>query len=217
MWEDFIKQEQAEKYFKNLSYFLEQERQDFAVYPPEEDVFNAFKYTPYDQVKVVILGQDVYHNPGEAHGLAFSVRKGIKVPPSLKNIFKELKADLNIDSPNHGDLTGWAEQGVLLLNSALTVRKNEPGSHQNSGWQVFTNKVISLLNEKTTPIVFILWGNFAKQKKTLITNCHHLILESAHPSPLSAYNGFFGSKPFSKTNDFLIKNNQKAIDWIIHV
>ena len=169
--------------------------------------------TSFENVKVVIMGQDPYHGEGEAHGLSFSVQDNVKIPPSLQNIYKELYSDLGIPPKNTGNLTGWAKEGVLLLNSTLTVEKDKANSHQGVGWQYFTDYVIKVLNLSEKPIVFILWGNFARSKKVLITNPKHLILESPHPSPFSAYNGFFGSKPFSKTNDFLIKNNIKPIDW----
>ena len=214
-WQSIIKEESSKDYFKQITYFVQEDSKQHKIYPPHKDIFNAFKYCPFDKVKVVCLGQDPYHNPGEAHGLSFSVLPGVKLPPSLQNIFKELKNDLNIAAPNHGCLTSWAEQGVLLLNSFLTVRQNQPGSHQNIGWHIFTDKIISLLNNKNTPTVFVLWGNFAKKKKGLITNPAHLIIEGVHPSPLSAYSGFFGSKPFSKINNFLIENNIDPINWEI--
>ena len=183
------------------------------IYPPKEYIFNALKLTPYENVKVVIVGQDPYHGEGEAHGLSFSVMDGVKIPPSLQNIYKELYNDLGIIPKKTGNLSGWAKEGVLLLNSILTVEKDKASSHKNLGWEPFTDYIIKVLNAKEEPIVFILWGNFAKSKKSLITNSKHLIIESSHPSPFSAYNGFFGSKPFSKTNNFLIKNNIKPIDW----
>lgn len=183
------------------------------IYPLKENIFNAFKLTSFENVKVVIVGQDPYHGEGEAHGLSFSVQDNVKIPPSLQNIYKELYSDLGIPPKNTGNLTGWAKEGVLLLNSTLTVEKDKANSHQGLGWQYFTDYVIKVLNLSEKPIVFILWGNFARSKKVLITNPKHLILESPHPSPFSAYNGFFCSKPFSKTNDFLIKNNIKPIDW----
>ena len=183
------------------------------IYPLKDNIFNALKLTPYSDVKVVIVGQDPYHGVGEAHGLSFSVQKGIKLPPSLINIYKELQSDLGIIPSKDGDLTSWAKQGVLLLNATLTVEKDKANSHSKIGWQPLTDYIIKKLNTKTDPIVFILWGNFARSKKVFITNPKHLIIESAHPSPLSASNGFFGSHPFSRTNDFLIKNNIKPIDW----
>ncbi len=201
--------------FKELLKKVNKEYQNKIVYPLKKDIFNALKLTPFNNVKVVILGQDPYHGAGEAHGLAFSVKPGIKLPPSLKNIFKELENDLNIKAPLNGDLTLWAREGVLLLNTCLTVIKDSPNSHQNIGWDKLTNLIIEKLNDKESPVVFILWGNFAKSKKELITNPKHLILESSHPSPLSVNRNFFGSKPFSKTNEFLIKNNLKPINWQI--
>lgn len=184
-------------------------------YPKFENIFNALKLTPYKKVKVVIVGQDPYHGEGEAHGLSFSVQKGVRIPPSLKNIFKELYSDLGINPPLNGDLTKWAKEGVLLLNSVLTVKKDNAASHKNIGWELLTDHIIKLLNEKETSVVFILWGNFARSKKKYITNKNHLVIESTHPSPFSASNGFFGSKPFSKTNEFLKKNNLSEIDWTL--
>lgn len=183
------------------------------IYPPKSDIFRALKLTPFENVKVVIVGQDPYHGEGEANGLSFSVSKGIKLPPSLKNIFQELHDDVGVDIPVNGDLTKWAEEGVLMLNAVLTVKKDSPASHKNLGWELFTDYIIKILNKKETPVVFILWGNFAKEKSALITNKKHYIISSVHPSPFSARNGFFGSKPFSKANQFLINNNIKPIDW----
>lgn len=182
-------------------------------YPKYKNIFNALKLTPYSDVKVVIVGQDPYHGENEAHGLSFSVQEGVKIPPSLQNIFKELNSDIGVTPPKSGDLTKWAREGVLLLNSILTVKKDNAASHKNIGWELLTDHIIKLLNEKETPVVFILWGNFARSKKRFITNKKHLIIESTHPSPFSASNGFFGSKPFSKTNEFLKKNNLKEINW----
>ncbi len=199
--------------FKNFYTMILQKYQKETIFPSKENIFNALKLTPYSNVKVVIMGQDPYHGVGEAHGLSFSVQKGIKIPPSLQNIYKELEDDLHIPPKAHGELTNWAKQGVLLLNAVLTVEKDKAGSHRNLGWELFTDYIIKLLNLKDDPIVFILWGNYARSKKKYITNSKHLIIESAHPSPLSAYNGFFGSKPFSKTNNFLINNNKEPIDW----
>ena len=183
------------------------------VYPAQDNIFKALKLTPYSNVKVVIVGQDPYHGEKEANGLSFSVSPGIKLPPSLKNIYKELYDDLKIDRKDNGDLTDWAEQGVLLLNTVLTVEKDKPASHRNFGWELFTDYIIKTLNEKKEPIVFILWGNFAKNKAKLITNQRHLIITSSHPSPFSARYGFFGSKPFSKANNFLISNDISPIKW----
>lgn len=183
------------------------------IYPPKDYIFNALKLTNYENTKVVIVGQDPYHGENQAHGLSFSVQKGIKLPPSLQNIYKELESDLGIKPRLDGDLTGWAKQGVLLLNAVLTVEKDKAGSHRNWGWELLTDYIIKVLNKKDTSVVFILWGNFAKEKAKLITNPKHFIIISPHPSPFSAYSGFFGSKPFSKTNNYLIKNNLEPIDW----
>lgn len=183
------------------------------IFPPKNYIFNALKLTSYENTKVVIVGQDPYHGEGEAHGLSFSVQQGVKVPPSLQNIYKELYSDLNIKPKDNGDLTNWAKQGVLLLNAVLTVEKDKAASHRNMGWELLTDYIIKTLNMKDTPVVFILWGNFAKEKAKFITNPHHYIITSPHPSPFSAYSGFFGSKPFSKTNDFLLKNGIVPIDW----
>ena len=214
-WDELLKEEYKKEYFINLKKFIISEYKTKTIYPKMSEIFNAFTKTSYDQVKVVILGQDPYHGENEAEGLSFSVKVGIAKPPSLINIFSELKNDLGIDPPNHGSLVSWAEQGVLLINSTLTVVKDTPTSHSNKGWEIFTDEVIKLINKKETPVVFILWGSYARSKKSLITNKKHLIIESAHPSPLSAYRGFFGSRPFSRTNEFLIKNNEKPIDWKI--
>ena len=197
------------KFYKSIIDLYEKK----VVFPEKENIFNALKLTDFDNVKVVIVGQDPYHGTGEAHGLSFSVQKGVKIPPSLQNIYKELQADLGINPKEHGDLTGWAKQGVLLLNAVLTVEKDKASSHKGLGWELFTDYIIKLLNTKNDPVVFILWGNFAREKKKYITNKQHYIVESPHPSPFSAYNGFFGSKPFSKTNNFLIKNKKEPIDW----
>ena len=183
------------------------------IYPPKDYIFNALKLTNYENTKVVIVGQDPYHGENQAHGLSFSVQKGIKLPPSLQNIYKELESDLGIKPRLDGDLTGWAKQGVLLLNAVLTVEKDKAGSHRNWGWELLTDYIIKVLNKKNSPIVFILWGNFAKEKAKLITNPKHFIIISPHPSPFSAYSGFFGSNPFSKTNNYLAKNNLTPIDW----
>ena len=199
--------------FKNFYKKIIHEYDTKEIYPPKAFIFNALKLTSYEKTKVVIVGQDPYHGKGEAHGLSFSVQKGIKIPPSLKNIYKELYDDLGVLPKDNGDLTGWALQGVLLLNSVLTVEKDKAASHRNLGWEPMTDYIIKLLNLKDEPVVFILWGNFAKEKAKLITNPHHYIIMSPHPSPFSAYSGFFGSKPFSKTNEFLIKNGLVPIDW----
>lgn len=199
--------------FKNFYNIVMNKYQEKIIFPPKDYIFQALKLTDFKNTKVVIVGQDPYHGEGEAHGLSFSVQKGIKIPPSLKNIYKELETDLGIKAKEHGDLTGWAKQGVLLLNAVLTVEKDKAASHRNLGWERLTDYIIKVLNTKEDPIVFILWGNFAKEKAKLINNPKHLILTSPHPSPFSANNGFFNSKPFSRTNDFLKKNNQSIIDW----
>ena len=214
-WDQILKDEYQEEYFKNLIDFIKKEYKEKTIYPPSNDVFNAFRYTDFDNVKVVIIGQDPYHGPNQAEGLSFSVKDEVLKPPSLKNIFKELEDDLGISFPKKNSLKPWAHQGVLLLNAVLTVEEHKPTSHKDKGWETFTNHVIEKINEKEEPVVFILWGAYARDKKKLITNPKHYIIESAHPSPFSAYNGFFGSKPFSKTNDFLKKNNIKEIDWRI--
>ena len=201
--------------FKNFYKKIIHEYDTKEIYPPKDFIFNALKLTSYEKTKVVIVGQDPYHGKGEAHGLSFSVQKGIKIPPSLKNIYKELYDDLGVLPKDNGDLTGWALQGVLLLNSVLTVEKDKAASHRNLGWEPMTDYIIKLLNLKNEPVVFILWGNFAKEKAKLITNPHHYIVMSPHPSPFSAYSGFFGSKPFSKTNKFLEAGGVEPIDWQI--
>jgi len=214
-WDEVLADEFEKEYYKDLRTFLKEEYSKHTVYPDMHDIFNALKAAPYDQVKAVILGQDPYHEPGQAHGLCFSVQKGVPQPPSLVNIFKEMKADLGIAPPNHGCLTDWAEQGVLLLNAVLTVRAHEANSHKGKGWEIFTDRVIELLNEREKPIVFILWGANAKAKEKLITNPQHLIITGAHPSPLSAHNGFWGGKYFSRTNEFLVENGIEPINWKI--
>ena len=211
-WDEVLKDEFKKDYFRKLGIFVKSEYKNKVCFPQYKDIFNALRYTDYDEVKVVILGQDPYHGDGEAHGLSFSVHDNIKRPPSLANIFKELESDLGIKKENN-DLTGWAKQGVLLLNSIMSVVKDTPLSHKEKGWEIFTDNIIKKLNERETPIVFILWGGYARSKKQLITNKNHYIVESVHPSPLSAYHGFFGSRPFSKTNNFLIKHNIEPIDW----
>lgn len=211
-WDIMLKDEMKKEYFKDLGIFVKNEYKNKTIYPEYKNIFNALRYTDYDEVKVVILGQDPYHGEHEAHGLSFSVPVGVKMPPSLLNIFKELNNDLGIKRTKT-DLTDWAKQGVLLLNSIMTVVKDSPLSHKSKGWEIFTDRLIELLGEREEPMVFILWGSYARSKKELIKNKKHLILESVHPSPLSASRGFFGSKPFSKTNNFLLKNNIKPIDW----
>ena len=212
-WDEILKVIENSEGFKKFLNMINEKYNTSIVYPPKNYIFNALKLTSYKDTKVVIVGQDPYHGEGEAHGLSFSVQKGIKIPPSLHNIYKELYNDLGIESSEYGDLTKWAKEGVLLLNAVLTVEKDKPASHRNLGWELLTDYIIKSLNEKNEPIVFILWGNFAKAKQKYITNPNHLVLTSTHPSPFSANNGFFGSKPFSKTNDYLIKNNIKPIDW----
>ena len=211
-WDIVLKDEMKQDYFKNLGIFIKNEYKTKQVFPPYENIFDALRFTDYDNVKVVILGQDPYHGLGEAHGLSFSVHENVSMPPSLQNIFKELDSDLGIKR-TCSDLTDWAKQGVLLLNSIMTVLKDKPLSHKNKGWEIFTDNIIKYLNDREEPVIFVLWGSFARSKKSLITNKRHYIIESVHPSPLSAYRGFFGSKPFSKINDFLEKNNIEKINW----
>lgn len=201
--------------FKKFLKIVEHEYETKTIYPPKNYIFNALKLTPYANTKVVIVGQDPYHGEGEAHGLSFSVQKGIKIPPSLQNIYKELNDDLNIPIAHTGDLTKWGHEGVLMLNAVLTVEKDHPASHRNLGWELLTDYIIKILNQKEEPVVFILWGNFAKEKAKYITNPRHLIITSPHPSPFSARSGFFGSKPFSRTNNFLREHHLKEIDWQI--
>lgn len=214
-WDDILSAEFDKEYYQKLRIFLDDQYKNKTVYPLPQNIYTALRLTPYKDVKVVILGQDPYHEPGQAHGLSFSVNKGIDIPPSLVNIYKELNSDLGCSIPNHGYLESWARQGVLLLNTVLTVEAHKANSHKGKGWETLTDTIIQKLNEKDEPVVFILWGSNARSKKQFITNPKHLILESVHPSPLSAYNGFFGSKPFSKTNAFLKKNNLPEIDWQI--
>ena len=215
-WDQVLNEEYHKEYFINIVKFINKEYKVKEIYPPKPRILRALTLTNYDDVKVVILGQDPYHGTGEANGLAFAVSNGVKLPPSLRNIYKELYDDLKIPISNVGNLECWAKEGVLLLNAVLTVEKDKPASHKNLGWENFTDAIIKKLNEKQTPIVFILWGNFARSKKSLITNPKHLIIESTHPSPFSANYGFFGSKPFSKTNEFLRKNKIKEIDWKVY-
>jgi uracil-DNA glycosylase len=212
-WKEILAHEFGKPYFTELKSFLVQEKNRHRVYPPGQLIFNAFNTTAFHDVKVIILGQDPYHGPGQAHGLCFSVPEGIEKPPSLVNIFKELNSDLGIKVPNHGNLSKWAEQGVLLLNATLTVRANQAGSHQKKGWEVFTDKVIELLAKELDSLVFILWGNYAQAKAIMIDPEKHLVLKAVHPSPLSASRGFFGSRPFSQTNSFLISKGKTPIDW----
>lgn len=212
-WDELLAEEFKKDYYQALRSFLKEEYFTKRIYPPMNDIFNALKYTSYENARVVILGQDPYHGEGQAHGLCFSVKEGTPPPPSLKNIFKELDSELKIPPAPTGELVGWARQGVLLLNTTLTVREGQPQSHKGRGWEIFTDKIISLMNEKSRPVVFILWGSNARAKKALITNPTHLILESAHPSPLSAYNGFFGCNHFRLANDFLLSKGEPPIDW----
>ena len=211
-WDIILKEEFHKPYFKELGIFVKQEYKHKQIFPPYENIFDALRFTDYDEVKVVILGQDPYHGLGEAHGLSFSVHNNIKTPPSLINILKELKNDLNIER-TESDLSDWAKQGVLLLNSIMTVEKDKPLSHKNKGWEIFTDTIIKKLNDREEPVIFVLWGSFARSKKEYITNKHHIILESVHPSPLSASRGFFGSKPFSKINNNLISRRKNPIKW----
>lgn len=213
-WKEALHDEFGKEYFKKLTDFVRDEYKAGTVYPPAKFIFHAFEITPFDKVKVVILGQDPYHNPGQAHGLSFSVPENIKAPPSLHNIYKEAEADLGHEmSKKSGNLERWAEQGVLLLNATLTVRAHQAGSHQHKGWELFTDAVIQTLSQKRSTLVFILWGRYAQEKGRLIDRTNHLVLESAHPSPFAAYGGFFGSKPFSKTNAYLVKHGQAPIEW----
>jgi uracil-DNA glycosylase len=214
-WKRIIDEEKGKDYFVKLKSFLLDEYSKNKVYPKKSEIFKCFELTDFKDVKVVVLGQDPYHQPFQAHGLCFSVNKGVKIPPSLVNIYKEINSDLGCKIASHGNLTKWATQGVLLLNTIMSVRDSSPMSHSNKGWEVFTDRVIKELNDDDTPKVFLLWGAPSRKKKTLITNPKHLILECAHPSPLSAYNGFFGCKHFSKTNEFLKRNNREPIDWQI--
>lgn len=212
-WDEILAGEFDKEYFKKLEAFLDEEYAKETIYPPREDIFNALKASTYENTKVVILGQDPYHEPNQAHGMCFSVQKGVKVPPSLVNIYKELDADLGVKAPGHGYLQEWAEQGILLLNTSLTVRKGQANSHRGKGWELFTDAVIAALNEREKPVVFLLWGANARSKESLITAPQHFILSGAHPSPLSAWNGFFGGRYFSKTNRFLEMTGQEPIQW----
>jgi len=215
-WFDVLKPEFEKPYYKNLEQFLDKEYKTKTIYPPAEMVFNALNACKFDDVKVVIIGQDPYHEPGQAQGLCFSVPKDVKIPPSLVNIYKEIENDIGGKCAEHGDLSQWAKQGVLLLNSVLTVRAHQAFSHRGMGWEQFTLSVVKQLNEREKPVVFLLWGRSAGELSKFIDEKKHLVLKCAHPSPLSAYDGFFGCKHFSKTNEFLIKNNMTPVDWIIH-
>lgn len=213
-WKEVLQPEFDKPYFEQIVHFLKAEKQaGKIIYPPGPFIFNAFNTTPFDKVKVVILGQDPYHNPGQAHGLSFSVQMGVAAPPSLVNMFKEIEADLGIQRPKHGNLEKWAKQGVLMLNASLTVEQNKPMSHSKIGWHDFTNSVIKTLSDQKDKLVFLLWGGFAKSKQNLIDTNKHKVLMAAHPSPLSAHNGFFGCRHFSQTNEWLTQNNLTPIDW----
>ncbi len=214
-WDEILKDEFEKPYYKELRAFLKAEYSTRRIYPDMHDIFNSLKCSSFKDTRVVIIGQDPYHGAGQAHGMCFSVKKGVEPPPSLKNIFKELESDVGFKIPDHGELTDWAKQGVLLLNTVLTVREATPNSHKGKGWESFTDRVISELNKKNTPVVFLLWGANAKAKAKIIDNPLHVKLETVHPSPLSAYGGFFGCKHFSKTNEILIASGQKPIDWQI--
>ncbi|MCP1102615.1 uracil-DNA glycosylase [Aequitasia blattaphilus] len=214
-WKEVLQGEFKKDYYRELYSKVVDAYSKYKVFPKKEDLFNAFAYTPFEKVKVVILGQDPYHNDGQAHGLCFSVQKGVAVPPSLVNIYKELEDDLGCPIPNHGNLTKWTNQGVLLLNTVLTVKAHMANSHRGIGWEQFTDAAIQALNEVNRPIVFILWGGPAGKKASMLTNPNHLVLKAPHPSPLSSYRGFFGSKPFSKTNEFLHSRGEEPIDWQI--
>lgn len=212
-WDELLKDEWEKPYYLKLRGFLKREYATQHIFPDMYDIFNALKYTSFENTRVVILGQDPYHGRGQAHGLCFSVKRGVEPPPSLKNIFTELHDDLGVPIPNHGELTSWAKQGVLMLNTVLTVRENCANSHRGMGWEIFTDRVISCLNEKKTPVVFLLWGTPARNKAEIITNPIHRKLITVHPSPLSAYRGFFGCKHFSQTNRLLAESGQQPIDW----
>ena len=212
-WNEILAEEMQKNYYQELQAFVQKRRAEVRVFPEEKNVFNALELTPFESVKVVILGQDPYHGFGQAHGLSFSVQKGIPLPPSLKNIYKELQDDIGGELPTEGDLTHWAKQGVLLLNTVLTVEEGNANSHKGMGWERLTNRLIESLNELNHPVIFILWGKPAQDKEKLITNSNHIILKAPHPSPLSAYRGFFGSKPFSRVNDILIQQGKTPICW----
>lgn len=212
-WDELLADEFKKDYYLQLRQFLISEYNSRTIYPPMNDIFNALRYTSYGDVKAVILGQDPYHGAGQAHGLCFSVKKGVMPPPSLQNIYKEINTELGLPIPNHGELTEWAKSGVLMLNTVLTVREGQANSHRGHGWEIFTDKVIELLNKREQPIVFLLWGGNARSKAKLITNPAHLVLQCAHPSPLSAYNGFFGCGHFAKANEFLKSQGIEPINW----
>ena len=212
-WQEILEEEFEKDYYKNLRKLLIEEYIHHQIFPKAEDIFNAFHYTSYKDLKVLILGQDPYHNVGQAHGLAFSVKDGVKIPPSLQNIYKELNSDLGLAIPKTGYLKSWADEGIMLLNTTLTVRAHEPMSHSKIGWEIFTNSVIEKISEKKEPVVYILWGNHAKARKKFINNENHLIIEGVHPSPLSANRGFFGSRPFSRANEFLRERGVTPPSW----
>lgn len=212
-WDIMLRDEFDRPYFKQLENFLTEERARYEIYPPQKDVFNALRYSSFQDTKVVILGQDPYHEPGQAHGLCFSVNKGVTIPPSLVNIYKEIENDLGIKMPGHGYLADWAKQGVLLLNTVLTVRRGQANSHKGKGWEIFTDRIVEILNQRQKPMVFILWGANAKSKTELITNKEHMVITGAHPSPLSAWKGFFGGRYFSKANRYLEITGQEPVDW----
>ena len=214
-WDEILADEFKKEYYLKLREFLKQEYTANTIYPPMNDIFNSLRYADYDNIKAVIIGQDPYHEPNQAHGLAFSVKKGCPIPPSLKNIYAELNADLGIPPCPHGELTSWAKQGVLLLNNALTVRRGQANSHRGKGWEILTDRIIQCVNEKPEPVVYLLWGSNAREKTKIINNPNHLILTAAHPSPLSAYNGFFGCRHFSKANEFLKSKGVEPIEWQI--
>ena len=214
-WLPHLESEFDAPYFAELEAYLAEERATQTIYPPEDQVFSAFSYTPYDQVRALILGQDPYHGAGQAHGLCFSVLPGIKTPPSLRNMYKELQSDLGCEIPNNGYLEPWAKQGILMINAVFTVREADANSHKNQGWEKFTDAVIRTVNEKEDPVIFVLWGGYARKKAKLITNPQHHVYESGHPSPLSAKRGFFGTKPFSQINEFLTEHYGEGIDWQI--
>lgn len=212
-WKTLLKEEFEKPYFQDLVEFIKEEYEHHRIYPPGSQIFNAFDFSPLEETRVVIIGQDPYHGPRQANGLCFSVSEGVPMPPSLLNIFKELKADLGKEIPPHGSLEKWARQGVLLLNATLTVRSGSPGSHQNQGWEEFTDAVIKKVAEAKSGLVFILWGAYAQKKGAMIDENRHYVIKSAHPSPFAAHRGFFGSRPFSKTNEYIMKNGGNAIDW----
>jgi len=214
-WNPVLRNEFTQPYWPHLQQFVADQRKQFTVFPPADDVFAALHLTPYADTRVVILGQDPYHGPKQAHGLCFSVRPGVAIPPSLANIYKELRTDVGIEPPHHGNLEAWARQGVLLLNTTLTVRAGQAASHQGHGWEIFTDQVLRAVNDKPQRVVFMLWGAAARKKKPLIDLSRHVVLESAHPSPLSAHNGFFGSRPFSRANAALVAAGSAAIDWLL--